>query len=256
MNLIEEILMVMIQNIALVLLLVFFLGLYFLVTFATARDIIYRILWKRIRGKELLFAANPDGTFDLPFADKEGRWLRGNKAEYDIYPGSILRGKEFDIYFVNSALGRTLRPDVIKAANNLRVMGYSNLAHALLTYQGREHEDDYNRIVKAGLENKENNVAILLEEFDKKVYASLMDPMKRNTDYTTQNLAILNEWSNQNLSAYENKDIVEHEKLMTLREQKLGGLPLEKLLGYGAFFAIIVGAVGFLIVILKSQGML
>jgi hypothetical protein len=196
-------------------------------------------------------SGNSGHTFKCVPMD-EGIIKSGDRI-HTVVDGSALRNPDGAIFQIHMNVGKSLTPGFIHAANNTARMGFTSIAHALTLYKQVYFKDDMEKIQKA-IENKDANASVIIDGVERKIGISLMDPLQQ--DDFTQNLAIINAYSNDQLDAYAQKNL--HDKVWNEANKRAatGGLSAERLMSYAFAIIALLSGVAFTLVVMKSQGII
>jgi len=183
---------------------------------------------------------------------KEGVVETKNRI-HTIIAGSALRNPDGAIFQIHEEIGKTLTPGFINASNSLARMGFSSIAHALTLYKTTYFKDDWDKAQKA-IEDKNPAASVIIDGIEKKIGISLMDP--NQGDNFTQNLAIINAFSNDKLDGYAQKNLIDKTWNEANKRAASGGLSAERLMSYAFAIVALVCGIAFALVVMKSQGII
>jgi hypothetical protein len=156
------------------------------------------------------------------------------------------------MYFVHKDMEKALTPPYIIGANNLHKAGFQSFPHALKFYKQEYFLPEWNKIALA-VEKEPQKALELAKRVEEKIGLSLMSPMQE--DSFTQNLAIVNRYNNQKLSAYGIKNVIDKRVNEAERQSRSGGLSGQQLMTYAFAFVLIIGVIVFGLILLNATGM-
>jgi hypothetical protein len=132
-------------------------------------------------------------------------------------------------------------------------MGFKSFAHAATFYKQEYFKDDWEKAAQL-IKADPNNAAVINQKVEEKIGLSLMNPVQ--DDQFTQDLSIMNDWNNQNLQAYGQKNLNDKVKIKAEMQSSGGGLSGEKLMTYAFAFAALFLGVAFGLILLNAGGIL
>ena len=218
----------------------------------TSWNYVWPRLKQQIRGGKFIHEIDLDNNSSFACVPCSLDVLQCKDRLHTIEPISSIRNPDGTIYYVHKDLEKALTPHVIYSVNKLNRFGFQSLAHALNFYKIEYFSNDWVDAQKQ-IDIKPEDKTKIIQQVEEKIGLSLMAPLQN--DYFTQNLAIVNRWNNQKLSAYGSKNIAD--KIRNEAEKtSRGGLSGEKLMTYVvAIVALIIG-VAFALIVLKSMGVI
>ena len=205
------------------------------------------------RGGRFIEEVSGNGSHRFGLVPLEEGAITSGDRRHTLVAGSALRNPDGAIFQIHENVGKALIPGFVHAGNGLAHMGFSSIAHALTLYKYQYFKEDMEKVQKA-IESKDPQASVIIDGVERKIGISLMDPKQQ--DEFTQNLAIINAYSNDKLDPYAQKNA--HDKVWNeaMKRSASGGLSGEKLMTYAFAFAALLGTIALIVIILKSQGIL
>jgi hypothetical protein len=179
--------------------------------------------------------------------------IRSGDRIHTVVAGSALRNPDGAIFQIHENVGKAMTPGFVHAANNTARMGFTSIAHALTLYKEAYFKEDMDR-ARLAVENNAPNAYAIIDGVEKKIGISLMDPEQK--DDFTQNLAIINAFSNDKLDGYAQKNLLDKVWNEANKRAAGGGLSAERLMSYAFAFVALICGIAFAFVVLKAQGVI
>jgi hypothetical protein len=227
-----------------------------------SREFVLAGLIAKLRGRRRSLVVDVDNTYKWECAKKQLGHLIFPKHIHEETPNSMSTGTDGPINILNRRLGLTPTPDVLRAVTALERAGYSNWAHAFLSYQQKFHKQDFDETVGKVLTKKDAEASeyfAAYDEYNKRIAERLLDPTNEGLDLNSDkfdafsyNVATLFNWSGQVLDAYNSKQISEEERLdVERKDQKRFS---DDVIKYGFALGMIIVCAAVAMVILQTIG--
>jgi len=170
---------------------------------------------------------------------------------HPIRSKSALRNPDGVLYQVHKDLGPTLNPNAIHSANNLAVY-FRNIKHAIEFFRTEYFKEDWDA-VKLAITNNTAQASVEINGIEKKIGLELMKPL--HGDGFTQDLSVLNNWSNEDISGSQLKNTID--AVRNEAERRSGkGMDFGKMMTYVFIILALLGGITFCLVVLQGQGLL
>lgn len=157
-----------------------------------------------ISGGRFIHAVDLDNNSVFECVKEKNGSLQCKDRLHTIEKGSGLKNIDGTIYYVHKDLVPALTAQFIISDNILTKLGFKSFAHAFDFYKLEYFKEDIAALSKETDGAKRLN---LERDLEKKAGLNLMAPVQE--DYFTQNLAIVNNFNNQRLSAYGMKNVAD-----------------------------------------------